>query len=262
MVEIVNTTPMLTIGANNITGDNSQLWKIEKIIDKTETTTTTTTTTKPTTEVPAENSSVSTKYYFVSAIDTNYVLQYENGYISIRPKGEYDHQYWGLSKSEYDKGIKTDIPNDYINMPPTARKLLTSSSSGGSNGDLNTVNQQKLDNVLQAITSSLQHLNNVTSAQSETPFGYSMDNPIKINLTMAGSDVNASNTEEFTNLNQNNMNNDVLSLLDKYESSDTNNTNNINALSELIAKNGGCQEIDMSKYTNKRVGQCNCNLSK
>ena len=264
MVEKDNTgSSILSVGANNITGDNSQLWKIEKVIDKNPTTTAATTETTPaaTTET-TDSSSVSNKYYFVSAIDSNYVLQYENGYISIRPKDNYDHQFWILSESVYDKGLAKNIDNDYVNIPPASRNLLSSSGSSGINTDLYSANQQKLNNVLQAIASSLQQLNNAKSSQSVTPFGYSMDNPIKINLTMAGSGISASNTEAFTNLNKNNMNNDVLSLLDKYESSDSNNTNNINALSELIAKNGGCQAIDMSKYINKRVGQCNCNLSK
>jgi hypothetical protein len=251
-------SPILTVGANNINDDGSQLWKIVKLPSNTPTVggTTTTpaagvTTTTTTTTTPNRNTD---KYYLVSKNYPAYALQYENGYLNIRAKGEYDHQYWILDTAEYDKGIES-IANEYVNAPPAARNVSNARAGSGTN-DINSVNQQKLENVLQLITSSLQQLNTANSNNSASAFGYSTENPIKINLTMGGG-VSASNTEAFTDVN-----NDVTSLLDKYENSNSNNSNSIDALTELIANNGGCQALDMSKYTSKRVGQCNCNLSK
>ena len=277
--------PILSVGAKNISNNDSQIWKIFKVSSNTPASsslsstgtpgttaagtpgttaaaTTTTTTSAATTTTAASNLSAD-KYYFISKAYPGYALQYEDGYLSIRAQGTYENQYWILSKYTYDIGVDT-LPNEYVNAPPLARNV---SAARGNSGDINSVNQQKLENVLQLITSSLQKLNTANNNNSSSAFGYSVDNPIKINLSMGGG-VSASNTEAFTDAtpantsNSTNTANDITSLLDKYENSNSNNSNSVDALTELIAKNGGCQALDMSKYTSKRVGQCNCNLSK
>jgi hypothetical protein len=281
--------PILTVGAKNISNNDSQLWKIVKVPSTTQSSTSsplsstdtpgttaagtpsTTAAGTPSTTAPRTTSAATTtttasnlsadKYYFISKIYPGYALQYEDGYLSIRAQGTYENQYWILSRYTYDIGVDT-LPNEYVNTPLDARNIRKSRSGPGINsGDINSVNQQKLDNVLQLITSSLQKLNVANNNNSSSAFGYSVDNPIKINLSMGGG-VSASNTEAFTDTsNSTNTTNDIISLLDKYENTKSNNSNSIDALTELIANNGGCQALDMSKYTSKRVGQCNCNLS-
>lgn len=263
---MVDATPKLVVGANNINGSDAQLWKIEEVLSNDTTTTvaaTTTANTNTTTPTNQANLSSGKKYYLIPKSATDYVLQHQSGSLNIRAKDKLTGQYWILSTNTYKPDV--NIPNDYVNIPQSStinNNLLNRNTPNNSN-EINAANQQKLDNVLQLITNSLQQLNNnVKSGSSTSSFGYSVDNPIKINLTMGGSDVSASNSvEAFTNVSSNN-NNNVLNLLDNYENSASSSSNSVDALTELIAKNGGCPAIDLNNYTNKRVGQCNCNLSK
>lgn len=146
--------------------------------------------------------------YLESSKQNQQVLQYDNGFLSVRPKGNYNGQKWILN----DKGPSTT----------TVRSCPLNTSNIQSNETLDYVENQALHNnyqqqmgsILNLIQSNLQHFDEQTRGKTDgtktvsTVFG--SGNPINLKVNVLGGD---NNVEKFNSVKKDN----VLDLLNRYQ---------------------------------------------
>ena len=187
------------------------------------------------------------------------VLQYDAGYLTLRPKSDFNSQKWIYNNSgPADIGIKScALKNDNIQNNSVGLSL--------EHQTLHKSYQDQMGAILGYIQSNLAHFNNAVSGKTGggqaigSVFGGKQ--PIKLTVNVEGaSRPTISNSERFNNARTNN----VEELLDLYErqeqglvDSNTGQTNlqrNMNTVQ-------GCKRINLNDYVSNRVGECNCNLS-
>tara|TARA_B100000575_G_C23137492_1_gene661164 strand:+ start:1904 stop:4249 length:2346 start_codon:yes stop_codon:yes gene_type:complete len=186
-------------------------------------------------------------------------LQYDTGYLTIRPIQDYypEGQKWELKEGPANPGVKS-----HVSLP-----VQSLASDGGmmmnqDNISVGLHNQHKaqLSNILSLINSNLQAYQEKTT-ETENVFGNK--EPIKLKLTLSGDtakyeDVMA-DKESFKNIG-NNSDPTVIDLLNRHQNKSS-FASVENDLTRTLDSSNECPKINYNDYYSNRVGQCNCDLT-
>jgi len=233
---------MLTIRLKNSL-DYTQLWKI---IEKTDT---------------------KSKYYIVQPYEKdNFALQYESGNLALRPynsNNNFENQKWMLNNTKITRGVPV------LNYSPGS--LFTSefdpySTPNTYSNNITEQNSQQINDVISNIKTGVQqYLGQIDNKyQTEKVSSSSLlgqkDKPLNINLNL-----NSKKKDSFTNVNNNNLSNEMIDIMDRYGPSKTQGSKYTELykktdLENELNKYQGCKLININDYTSNRVGSCNCKL--
>ena len=237
----VSNDNMLTIRLKNSI-DYTQLWKI---IEKT------------------DNIS---KYYIVQPFEKdNFALQYENGNLALRPynsNNNFENQKWILNNTNITRGIPV------LNYSPGS--LFTAefdpySTPNTYSNNITEQNSQQINDVISNIKTGVQQylsqLDNKyqTEQVSSSSLGQ-QETPLNINLNLT-----SKNKDSFTNINDDNLSNEMTDIMDRYGASKTQGSKYTELykktdLENELNKYQDCKLLNINDYTNNRVGSCNCKL--
>ena len=237
----VSNDNMLTIRLKNRL-DYTQLWKI----------------------IETEDSK--SKYYIVKPFEKDkFALQYENGNLALRPynlNNNFENQKWLLNKTSITRGIPV------LNYSPGS--LFTTefdpySTPNTYSSNITEENSQQIDNVITNIKSGVQqYLNkldnkNQTNEVSSSALG-KKETPLNINLNLS-----SKKKDSFTNVNNNDLSNEMIDIMDRYGSSKTQGSKYTELykktdLENELNKYQGCKLLNINDYTSNRVGSCNCKI--
>jgi hypothetical protein len=234
---------MLTIRLKNSI-DYTQLWKI---IEKT------------------DNIS---KYYIVQPFEKNtFALQYENGNLALRPynlNNNFENQKWILKNTTITRGIPV------LNYSPGS--LFTPefdpySTPNTYSNNITEQNSQQINDVISNIKTGVQQylgkLDNkykTEKVSSSSSLLGQKDKPLNININL-----NSKKKDSFTNVNNNNLSNEMIDIMDRYGPSKTQGSKykelyKKTDLENEINKYQDCKLLNINDYTSNRVGSCNCKL--
>jgi len=237
----VSNDNMLTIRLKNSI-DYTQLWKI---IEKTDT---------------------KSKYYIVQPFEKDtFALQYENGNLALRPynsNNNFENQKWILNNTNITRGIPV------LNYSPGS--LFTSefdpySTPNTYSNNITEQNSQQINDVISNIKTGVQQylgqLDNKYQAEqvSSSSLGQ-QETPLNINLNLS-----SKKKDSFTNVNNNDLSNEMIDIMDRYGSSKTQGSKYTELykktdLENELNKYQGCKLLNINDYTSNRVGSCNCKI--
>lgn len=204
--------------------DNKQLWNIVRIENKEDLVNLLTTSNNTN---PVVNEVVNPFYIAVWSEsnknnEVKKVLQYENGVISVRPLGDYEHQKWDISQNPVSMGL--DLLGGRITSGLSSEGRINSGSSLPNLGSNNAIALQQLthnqhNNVMAGLEQLFQMLNKQqkTTPPSETIMG---NKPLTVKINLSGNSEKAvegvltqQTPEEFSDVN-------ILDNLEKYENNE------------------------------------------
>ena len=202
-------------------------------------------------------------YYLIPKAEQNktttkQVLQYDNGFLTLRPMSTYEGQKWKVEEGIASAGVKS--------CAMTNKEMLAGMGLDGlgkvENPELHAEYKQQLGNILNIIHSNLIHYQNKIGANKTTASSvFGTGEPLKLTVNVDG--LASSATEEFKDA----KNNSVLDLLDKYEANELSGglqyapLNQQSELQKKLSTMPKCKKVNFNDYVNNRIGECNCDLS-
>ena len=179
------------------------------------------------------------------------VLQYDNGYLSLRPKSNNSGQMWIYNDTgPIDYGVKScTLINDNVQNNNIENHI-----------ENKTVHNQyinQLGEMLNLIQTNLAHYNNALSGKSDgsrtisSVFGNGQ--PIKLTVDVSG----VEKAEAFNEVKKDS----VLDLLNKYENHGQIKSDTRSDLQKDLYSKPKCKSVNLKDYVDRRVGQCNCDLT-
>jgi len=186
-------------------------------------------------------------------------LQYDTGYLTIRPIQDYypEGQKWELKEGPANPGVKSHVSLPVQSLASDGGMMMNQDNIAVG---LHNQHKAQLSNILSLINSNLQAYQEKTT-ETENVFGNK--EPIKLKLTLSGDtakyeDVMA-DKESFKNVGTNN-NPTVIDLLNRHQNKSS-FASVENDLTRTLESSNECPKINYNDYYSNRVGQCNCDLT-
>ncbi len=183
------------------------------------------------------------------------VLQYDNGYLSLRPRANHSRQMWVYNDSgPIGHGVKScTLINDNIQDNNVKDRV--------ENENVHNQYRNQLNAMLGLIQTNLLHYNNKASGTSDGSRTVSsvFGNGQPIKLTVDVTDV-----KKAESFNDKVAKSNVLDLLNTYESKGSGSTTHAQSgydLQNQMNSKPTCKTVDLNDYVHRRVGQCNCQVT-
>ena len=219
----------------------------------------------------ASEDSISKFFVVKPKTNSEFVLQYENGNLALRPYYPttiFESQKWLIKDIEITRGIPV------LNYSPGSfftPEFDPYSSQSSYSSDMSEQNIQQVNDVISSVKVGIQqYLNQLDNNNQEQSENVSMsslgqkETPLNVNINLSSK---LDQKENFSDtINTQTLSNEMLSIMDKYSvrasNQGTKNTElyNKNDLENELNKYQGCKIIDINDYTSNRVSSCNCKL--
>jgi hypothetical protein len=202
-----------------------------------------------------------TKFLIVQPYnDSTKGLMYANGNLYLRPMTSgwsAKSQRWVLSPNPVSRGLEVLNSQPYSSYSSEYVPYTGSTSSNFSD--------KQYKDIMDAIKAGFEQYNKEIATKTvggqvtSSPFG-SKNLPLKLTLDLSGvSQQGFKNIDKFANTDS--LDDDqLLAFLDEYDNAGNKTFYNQTDLQQALNKAGGCKNVDLNKYINRRVGQCNCAL--